>query len=619
MRTLLSCLAFGLLFLVATDVAFAQTAEQRKELGVLKKDLGTVSSLIRKKEFAEAQQVYDTVDAKLTEIAAALGVAKDDRKLLGLAQMIERGRESLEIAQAKAEGRPPRIGPSFAGEIAPLIEGKCVSCHGGANPRNGLDLSTFAGWKQGGQGGPLLIPGNPARSLLIAAVATPDAQKRMPKNAAALSAEEIALLAKWVEKGANFDGDSEATLLADLGKENTPEPTVIIPKPTGSETVSFTRDVAPFMANLCVRCHNSNRQSGGLSLETFHDMMKGGDSGRVVLPGNVEGSRLFRLTGGLELPRMPADNQVRITRKNYEDLKKWFEEGNTFDGDDPKTPLRTYATAAMENMGGGLANYTPAEFDKHRFERTELQWKKAAPTDTYRYVEDGEFLVFGNVSSERLQQVAGWAQEHLKSLREIFGGTGKAWKGRLTIFVFKDRFGYEEFNQVNNGRRAPEELLAHTVVTADYDDAYVCLQEVGDEATPATGGLRVALIDQMTGAFLSREGAQLPDWVLRGTGLAMAFSVDRQNTYLRDQDVAAKDFIKVVLNPVDIFADGTFSPAGAAAVGYTLVKFMINNGGPAKFGQFIQAMRGGQSAAEAVRSVYNADLNALARGYAGSL
>ena len=61
-----------------------------------------------------------------------------------------------------------------------------------------------------------------------------------------------------------------------------------------------------------------------------------GDSGRVVLPGNLEGSRLFRLVGGLENPRMPQ-GQARITRKNYEDLKKWFEEGNVYDGDDPRT------------------------------------------------------------------------------------------------------------------------------------------------------------------------------------------------------------------------------------------------------------------------------------------
>jgi mono/diheme cytochrome c family protein len=619
MRWCLWCVLVVSIAVVAPKGAQAQTAEQRQELSALKKQLGTVSGLIRKKEFDAAQTIYDEADAALTVIVEATMLERDDKKLLGVAALIEKGRESLEIARARAENRPPKIGPSFAGEIAPIIQGKCLNCHGSANPRNNLDLSTFAGWKRGGDNGPLVIPGNPDRSLLIASVTAADPMRRMPRNGAALSDDEIALLSKWIEKGATYDGPSDDTLLADLDAAASPDPTIVIPEPTGNETVSFTRDIAPFMSNLCVRCHNSNRKQGGLSLETFHDMMRGGDSGRVVLPGNVEGSRLFRLTGGLELPRMPADNQVRITRKNYEDLKKWFEEGNAFDGDDPRTPLSQYAMAAMSESDAGLANLSPEEFNKHRFDKTEAQWKKAVPNDPYRYVESDEFLVFGNASTERLQQVDGWAQEHLTALREIFGGSGKAWKGRLAIFVFQDRFGYEEFNQVNNGRRAPKEMMGHAMITPDYDDAYICLQDVGDEATHESGGLRVHLIDHMTGAFLEREGANLPDWVMRGTGLALAFSVDRNNAFLKDQDVAAPDVVKVVLNPADLFADGTFSPAGTATIGYTLVKYMIANGGPAKFAAFIQALRGGQSAAEAVRSVYNADLDALARGYVGSL
>ncbi|MFV0446515.1 MAG: c-type cytochrome domain-containing protein [Planctomycetaceae bacterium] len=610
------------LVLVASSV-FAQTPEQRKELQELRKSIGQTSGLIRKKEFEQVKKLFDDADAQLGEIAQAMSVSKSDRKLMGIDAAIEKGRESLEIAWARAEGRPPKLGPSFQTEVAPIIVGKCLGCHGSDNPRAGLDLSTFASWKQPRRSGPLLIPGNPARSLLMMKLTTPNEQQRMPKNEAPLSEDEIRTIAKWVEYGAKFDADNESTPLADFGKPAAKMPAaanVVIPKPTGNETVSFTTDVAPFMANLCVRCHNTNRKSGGLSLETFHDMMVGGDSGRVVLPGNVEGSRLFRLTGGLENPRMPNDNQVRITRQNYDDLKKWFEEGNTFDGTDPKTPLRQYAAAALAAAGDEFTNKTADEFKTYRRTRTEELFKKATPNDSANFYESPEFLVYGNASADRLKQVDDWAQQHLKSLQQAFGSSpSPAWKGRLAIFVFSDRFGYEEFNQVNNNRRAPKEMTAHAVITPNYSDAYVCLQDTGDKGSHETGGLQVALIEYLTAVYLQRDAAKIPDWAVRGAGLAMAASVLKDNAYLRDLDAVARDAVKVVLNPADLFADGIFSPELSGAVGYALVKYMVSNGGMPKFGQFLQALKGGQSAAQAVRSVYSADLNALGRGFIDSL
>jgi hypothetical protein len=619
MRAVRLALNLCLAGLLTASPCWAQTPEQRKELAELKRELTGVTSMVRKKEFEEAKAVYDAADAKLTEIATAMQVEKNDRKLQGIDALIEKGRESLELAWAKAENRPAKIGPSFVDTVAPIIQGKCVNCHGGANPRGRLDLSSFAAWKRGGANGPVLVAGNANRSNLALRLVHTDQRRRMPQNGQPLPQDEIETIVKWINAGARFDGNSEDALLADLGKAGEPQIEVVIPKPTGTETVSFTRDIAPFMGNLCVRCHNTNQKRGGLSLETFYDMMKGGDSGRVVLPGNVEGSRLFRLTGGLELPRMPADNQVRITRKNYDDLKKWFEEGNTFDGDNPRTPLRQYANAAL-TAGDRFTTMSADDFLNYRRTRTEELWKKAVPNDAARFNESAEFLVYGNASADRLAQVDTWAQEQLKNLKQAFGaGSGLAWKGRLAIFVTSDRFGYDEFNQVNNGRRAAKEMVGHSVVSPTYEDAYICLQDVGDEATHEAGGLQVSLYEHLTAAYLQREGAKVPDWAVRGTGLAMAHSVQRDNSYLKDLDAIAADGIKTLLNPADLFADGTFSPALTGAIGYSLVKYMVGQGGLPKFGQFIQALRGGQSAAQAVRAVYSADLDALARGYLNSL
>ena len=618
-RLIIVLLTAWFLLLAGEHAAQAQvTTQQRRELTKLRREVGKVAGLIRQKKLDEAQELLDSAESTLESIASDVGVEPTDRSMQGVAQLIKRQRDALEKQMNRGGGNN---GVSFSKDVAPVIADACVRCHGANNPRANLRLDTFAGWKRGGRSGALLVAGSARNSLLMARLTATNANQRMPRNGDALSNDELRAITAWINQGAKFDGDSDATALADLAAaaEMEDDPTVVIPKPTGEETVSFTRDIAPFMANLCTGCHNNNRRSGGLSVVSFYDIMKGGDSGRVILPGNLEGSRLFRLVGGLENPRMPQ-GQARITRKNYEDLKQWFAEGNTYDGENPKTPLREFVRTEAEMEAERFANLSTEEFNKLRIDRTEDQFKRALPNDAFNTLQSDEFYLIGNVNAERLRQVDEWSQAHVQNLKKMFGGSDQqAWKGRLAIFVFKDRFGYDEFNLVINRREAPREMTGHTLVTPTYEDAYLVLQDVGDEGSDESPALRVNLIDHLTGAYLERDGAQLPDWVLRGTGLALAAQALPGDPYLKVLPQIARQNVLTLNSPQDVFADGTFSPATIGPVGLTLVDYMLDEGGSAKFARFIRLLQDGQNTTAAVRTVYNADLNALARGYARTL
>lgn len=611
------CVAVGVSYPVIESVRAEVTPEQRKELTELRSEVGKVAGLIRQKKYDEAESVLSKAEEELQSIATAAGVELTDRALSSVSALVKRNRSALEKASGRAAGGMNE-GVSFAEDVAPIINDACLGCHGPNNPRAGLRLDTFAGWKAGGRGGPLLTVGNANGSLLIRRLIAPNPNDRMPKNANALPNEDIQTIGQWIEQGAKFDGQSEDTVLADLSTRRD-DPNIVIPKPDGDETVSFTRDIAPFMANLCGGCHSRQRMSGGLCLESFYDMMQGGDSGEVVIPGDKENSRLYRLVGGLENPRMPQ-GQARITRKNYEDLTKWFEEGNVYDGEDPKTPLRQFVRSPEEIEAEKFASMSAEEMNALRIERTGSQFKKALPNDSSTTLESEQFYLVGNVGDERLKQVDAWAEEHIETLGKIFsGGDGPVWRGRLAIFVLKDRFSYDEFNLVINGREAPREMTGHSVVTPTFEDAYIVLQDVGDEATATSSALRVNLIDHLTGAYLKRKGTQLPDWVVRGTGLALAAKALPSDPYLRQLPLIAKQNVAALNRPEDVFADGTFSPGTIGPVGYSLVDYMIDEGGSARFAQFIKALEGGQDTAAAVRAVYGSDLAGLARAYARSL
>lgn len=596
-------LLVGLPGLATSPAARAEvTAEQTRELRTLKSEVAKAAGLLRKKEYDAASKLLDEAQAKLQEIIQAAEVEANDRRLQGLPQLIAARRKALELQMGKSGGAAAQAGVSFVDDVAPIIADNCLGCHGMNNPRANLRLDTFTGWKRGGQTGQLLTAGAPNRSLILARLLAPNPNQRMPRGQEPLEREQLTTIANWINEGAKFDGDSEATALGQLRKQAEMKD-IVVPKPKGTETVSFTKDIAPMMVRLCIRCHSGNNPASGLSLVSFQDMMIGGDSGEVIIPGDRENSRLFRLVGGLENPRMPQ-GQARITRQNYEDLIKWFDEGNVFDGSDPKASLVSYVPTEEDLAAQRFAAMSKDEFIAHRRQRTEEIWKRTLPNDPHQTLETDELLIVGDVPAARLQEVEGWAAAHLAKLRRSFDvGDEPLWKGKLAIFVFKERFGLTEYATSIANLRAPEGMFGASVVTATHSDAYVVVQDVGDHPGDTHPGLKANLIDHLTGAFLQRK-APLAEWVTRGTGLLMAAQDQPGNPYIKQLPRQALAAVAGVDRPQDVFEDGTFSPATVGAVGYALVDYLVSASGNARFSQLVQQLQSGAEIDAALRAVY---------------
>jgi cytochrome c553 len=92
----------------------------------------------------------------------------------------------------------------FEARIRPLLATHCYECHSvRENTRKGgLTLDTREGVLKGGQSGPVLVPGDPDRSLLVQAVRHLNEDLQMPSKSDKLSDQEIADLAAWVRIGA---------------------------------------------------------------------------------------------------------------------------------------------------------------------------------------------------------------------------------------------------------------------------------------------------------------------------------------------------------------------------------------------------------------------------------
>jgi mono/diheme cytochrome c family protein len=610
------------LIMLTTAAPAAITVEQRKELNQIRDDIGDVAKLIREKKYEDAGKMLDDFTAKLEKIAKDADLKPGDKTLAPVQLLIDKQKQALQKAGGIGAGKADAADVSFIKEIAPLLNSKCVSCHGD-NAAGRLRLDSFAEMKKGGKSGPLLSIGNPRTSLIMTRVSAPNPALRMPKDAAALTNDELNLLANWIKQGAKFDSDDENLKLSEFAKPATKARTntpIKITKATGNEKVKFIKDLAPDFVEICERCHSGNNPRGGFRTVTFEDLMRGGDSGAVLKPGDLEGSRLWELINGGP-PKMPP-GQARIYRGWYNNLKIWIEEGCKYDGDDPKVPLRRYVPTEEELKLATLAKMTADEFLTMRKDQTREQWKKVLSKEEATELETSDFFFYGNVDEGRMKQLSAWADEHAKALRGAFKlPDSLIWRGKLAVLVYKDRFGYAEFNQTIENRDADPAIFGHSEIGVGQEQAYIVLQDVGDTANSINPDTRLNLIDQMTGAFLKRDGKKLPEWLIRGTGLAMATKeVGGDNEYLRSLRASAIDALRGIEQPGDLFADGKFAPTDMAPIGFTLVSFMIKEGSQPKFGQFLTALQSGKNLRDAVNDVYKpATTQTLATAYLGSL
>src|SRR5262249_59302046 len=107
----------------------------------------------------------------------------------------------LVIVPARTQAQQPNPAADFfERNVRPVLVERCLSCHGPEKAKSGLRLDTREAMLTGGDGGPVVVPGKPKDSRLVAAVRQSGELKMPPSGK--LPDREIAALEKWVELGA---------------------------------------------------------------------------------------------------------------------------------------------------------------------------------------------------------------------------------------------------------------------------------------------------------------------------------------------------------------------------------------------------------------------------------
>jgi len=93
----------------------------------------------------------------------------------------------------------------FTTQVKPIINKYCITCHGGVRQKGGFSLlfreEALAKTKSGKRA---IIPGDATHSEMIKRITLKDPEDRMPYRHDPLSKENIAILRRWINEGANW-------------------------------------------------------------------------------------------------------------------------------------------------------------------------------------------------------------------------------------------------------------------------------------------------------------------------------------------------------------------------------------------------------------------------------
>jgi hypothetical protein len=87
----------------------------------------------------------------------------------------------------------------------------------------------------------------------------------------------------------------------------------------------FDDGVAAIFRARCVKCHGPSKDSGGLRLDSYDAVMRGGERGPVVVPGNPDASLLLQKVRRRDQPPMPP--QKPISALEVGTIRAWIKSG----------------------------------------------------------------------------------------------------------------------------------------------------------------------------------------------------------------------------------------------------------------------------------------------------
>lgn len=597
--------ALFVLLILSSSVDAAVTAEQRAKLSELSKKTTDAGKLYSQGDLLECaakiQEVQDELQKLLKNKDASLFRAAKPvyARLMKARGMLELHGAELtplpswsELNKIASESKPEMQQVSFKSDVAPWLISACGNCHIN-NQRGQVSLASFTAIARGGPGAKLVYPGDSKGSRLVEVIENGD----MPRGNAKVTDEQLTNLKKWIEQGAKFDGPNPNVPLrsfvsATPGNATRNNPTV--KEATGNESVSFAKDIAPILKESCNGCHIAGRRaSGNLRMDTFAQMIRGGDSGELIAGTNANNSLLIKKLKGQSGQRMPA-GRPPLSDEKISLISTWIREGATFDGPSPNTNIDVVMSQ------GWAKDASHEELFAKRKERSLQKWSRVLPDDAPATAENGEVFVLGNVPESRVQQTLKEIENALKLAKKSLrlSANESLVKGGISVFVLRSRYDYSEFGRMTESRELPRDWLGHW--QADPIDVYGVLAAESEPEEKQAAALALQIV---TGAYLGHF-SEVPNWFAEGVARNLVVMNFRRGDPRVSQWQAGLPAAMLKVENAKSLLEDRLDEEAAGLVGMAMSSFMMNKTNRKRFDKLHDLLRQGRTFTEATTFAY---------------
>lgn len=119
------------------------------------------------------------------------------------------GAAAADKAPEKPADQPAKV--DFVKQIKPLLEANCAKCHG-VRPTKAYSMLTKAkAFTPGESEEPPIVPGQADQSLIVILMKAKSPEGRMPQKKPAMKPQEIALIERWINEGADWPDNIQLT------------------------------------------------------------------------------------------------------------------------------------------------------------------------------------------------------------------------------------------------------------------------------------------------------------------------------------------------------------------------------------------------------------------------
>lgn len=367
--------------------------------------------------------------------------------------------------------------------------------------------------------------------------------------------------------------------------------------PTGvaSGPISFARDIAPLLIENCNGCHlDGRRASGNLRMDTYEQLMRGGDSGELIAGRNATNSLLIQRLKGEAGERMPAGGRPALSPEQITTISNWIREGATFDGDDPSTDLRR---VVQENWAAAASH---DDLFQERKNRSLADWQRVLPNSQPASAGGNELFILGNVSEQSLNNLLTYAEAALGHAKKLLGAPQRAplIKGGISIFVLQSKYDYGEFGRMVENRDLPHDWTGHWY--AGPLDVYAALPWDAELSEKQGEAL---MLQVLVGAYLG-SFRDVPYWFAEGVARNAVLSTYRRaDPRIKTWQASLAAAFQKVDSPKTLLED-RLDEESAGLVGMALTGIMTNSANRMRFEKLLALLREGRSFNDALTFAY---------------